>query len=63
MYNFKLGLKFLSTFLNQTYILALFNGERSNVILFSKINRFLRSTTQGSNGWARSVFFDPFVNG
>ena len=29
-------------------MLAVFKGESLKVILFSKINRFLRSTTQGS---------------
>ena len=38
----------LNTFLNQTYILAAFNDEMSKKILFSKINKVLRSTTQGS---------------
>ena len=38
----------LNTFPNQTYILAVFNEKASKVILFWKINRFLRSTTQGS---------------
>ena len=48
MYNFKIGLSLVNAFLNQTYMLAVVNGERSKVILFSKINRFLRSKTQGS---------------
>ena len=48
MYNFKSDLNLLNTFLNQTYILAVLNSERSKVILFSKINQFLRSMTQGS---------------
>ena len=38
----------MKTFLIQTYILAVFKGETFKVILFSKINRFIRSTTQGS---------------
>ena len=38
----------LNTFTNQAYILAVFNENASKVILFWKINRFLRSTTQGS---------------
>ena len=44
MHNFKV----VTDFLNKTYILAVFKGERSKVILFSKINRVLRSMTQGS---------------
>ena len=47
MYNFKIGFKFVKGFLIQTYILAVFNGGTSKVILFFKINRFLRLTTQG----------------
>ena len=46
IYNFKIGFKFVNDFLIQTKILAEFNSERSKVISFSKINRFLRSTTQ-----------------
>ena len=48
MYNFKIDLNLFNTFFNQTYNLAVFNGERSKVILFLKINPFLRSTTQSS---------------
>ena len=44
----KSDLNLVKTYCNQTYILAVFNGERSKVILFSKISRFLHSTTQGS---------------
>ena len=46
MHNFKIGFNFVKHYLNQTYILALGNDETSKLILFSKINRFLRSTTQ-----------------
>ena len=48
MYNFKSDLNLLNTFLNQSFIWAVFKGNSSKVILFSKINKFLRSTTQGS---------------
>ena len=48
MHCFKIGVKFVKAFLIQTYILSIFDGKRSKVILFSKIKRFLRSTTQGS---------------
>ena len=48
MHNFKIRFKFFKDFLIQTYILALFKGETLKVILFSKINIFLRSMTQGS---------------
>ena len=47
MHNFKIGFKFVKTFFIVTYILAQFNGETSKVILVKKINRFLRSMTQG----------------
>ena len=36
----KSDLNLLKTFLIQTYILSVFNGETLKVILFSKINRF-----------------------
>ena len=48
MHDFKIGLIFVKDFLIQTYILAVFKGETLKVILFSKLNRFLRSMTQGS---------------
>ena len=48
MHIFKIRFKYVKTFLIQTYKLAVFKGERSKVILFSKINLFLRSATQGS---------------
>ena len=44
----KSDLILLNAFLNQTYILGVFNDETSKVILFWKINRYLHSTTQGS---------------
>ena len=40
----KSNLILLNTFWNQIYISAGFNGETSKMILFSKINQFLRST-------------------
>ena len=48
MHNFKIGFKFDKYFVIPTYILAVFKGETSKVILFSKIYRFLRSMTQNS---------------
>ena len=48
MHNFKIGFKFVNTFLIQAFILAVFKGETSKEILFLKMNRFLRSAIQGS---------------
>ena len=44
----KSDITLLYTFVIQTYILVVFNENASNVILILKINRFLRSMTQGS---------------
>ena len=48
MHNFQIEFDFVKLFLNQTYILVVFNLKTSKGILFWKINRFLRSTTKGS---------------
>ena len=34
MHNFKIGFDFVQHFLNQTYILAVFNDKTSKIILF-----------------------------
>ena len=48
MHNFKIGFNFAKHyFLNQTYVLPVFNDKESKVNLFWKINRFLRSRTSG----------------
>ena len=47
MHTFQIGFYFVKHFLNQTYILAVFNHKMSKVILFWKLNRFLHSTTLG----------------
>ena len=39
MHNFKIGFKCVKDFLIQTYILAVFKGETSKVILFSYVQR------------------------
>ena len=45
MYNFKIGFKFVKRLFK---FKPIFIGKTSKVILFSKINRFLRLMTQGS---------------
>ena len=48
MHNFNIRYNFVKNFLSHTFILAVFNHKTSTVILSKKINRLLRSTTQGS---------------
>ena len=47
MRKIKIWFDFVKHFKNQIYILAVIIDKASKVILFWKINRFLRSTTQG----------------
>ena len=48
MYNFKLGLKFVQDIFNSNLYYGRIKRRNVKVILFSKINQFLLSTTQSS---------------
>ena len=48
MHNCKIGFKFVKDFLNSNLYFGHIKGETLEVVLFSKINRFLRSMTLGS---------------